>query len=99
MLSGGELQVDLNSHRVWRSGELIDLTPTEFRLLTALMEQPRSVLSSQQLVSRVWGKEYADGIGYIRRYIWHLRRKIELDPSVPCYIHSERNVGYYFDAT
>ena len=98
MLSGGELQVDLNSHRVWRSGELIDLTPTEFRLLTALMEQPRNVLSSQQLVSKVWGKEYSEEIGYIRRYIWHLRRKIEPDPSTPCYIHSARNVGYYFEA-
>ncbi len=98
MLSYGDLQVDLNSHRVRRSGELVDLTPTEFRLLTALMEQPGTVLSSQQLVSKVWGKEYAEEIGYIRRYIWHLRKKIEPDPESPRYIQNERNVGYYFDA-
>ncbi len=98
MLSHGDLQVDLNSHRVRRSGELVDLTPTEFRLLTALMEQPGTVLSSQQLVSKVWGKEYAEEIGYIRRYIWHLRKKIEPDPESPRYIQNERNVGYYFDA-
>ena len=81
---------------VRRAGELINLTPTEFRLLTTLMEQPGKVLSPLQLVSSVWGKEYTDEIGYIRRYIWHLRRKIEPDPDEPRYIHNERNVGYYF---
>ena len=96
LLEAGDLQVDLNSHRVRRAGELINLTPTEFRLLTTLMEQPGKVLSPLQLVSSVWGKEYTDEIGYIRRYIWHLRRKIEPDPDEPRYIHNERNVGYYF---
>jgi two-component system KDP operon response regulator KdpE len=98
LLEAGDLQVDLNSHRVRRSGELINLTPTEFRLLTTLMEQPGKVLSPLQLVSSVWGKEYTDEVGYIRRYIWHLRRKIEPDPDQPRYIHNERNVGYYFAA-
>jgi len=98
LLVAGNLQVDLNSHRVRRDGELINLTPTEFRLLAALMEQPGKVLSPQQLVSTVWGKEYVDEIGYIRRYIWHLRQKLEPDPEVPLYIQNERNVGYYFAA-
>ena len=96
MLVASNLQVDLNSHRVRRDGELINLTPTEFRLLAALMEQPGRVLSPQQLVSTVWGKEYVDEIGYIRRYIWHLRQKLEPDPEAPIYIQNERNVGYYF---
>ena len=96
MLVAGNLQVDLNSHRVRRDGELINLTPTEFRLLAALMEQPGRVLSPQQLVSTVWGKEYVNEIGYIRRYIWHLRQKLEPDPEVPVYIQNERSVGYYF---
>lgn len=98
MLEAGDLQIDLNSHRVRRAGALINLTPTEFRLLTALMEQPGKVLSPRQLVSTVWGKEYTDEIGYIRRYVWHLRQKLEPDPEAPRYIHNARNVGYYFSA-
>lgn len=98
MLVAGNLQVDLNSHRVRRSGELINLTPTEFKLLAALMEQPGRVLSARQLVATVWGSEYSDEIGYIRRYIWHLRKKVEPDPEAPIYIQNERSVGYYFAA-
>jgi DNA-binding response OmpR family regulator len=98
LLSFGDLQVDLDSHRVRRAGEIVNLTPTEFRLLTALMEHPGRVLSPQQLVSSVWGKGYEEEIGYIRRYVWHLRQKVEPDPNAPRYIHNERNVGYYFSA-
>ena len=97
-LVAGSLQVDLNSHRVRRDGELINLTPTEFRLLAALMEQPGRVFSPQQLVAKVWGSEYLNEIGYIRRYIWHLRQKLEPNPDAPMYIQNERNVGYYFTA-
>jgi len=97
-LVAGSLQVDLNSHRVRRDGELINLTPTEFRLLAALMEQPGRVFSPQQLVTKVWGSEYLNEIGYIRRYIWHLRQKLEPNPDSPIYIQNERNVGYYFTA-
>lgn len=95
-LVAGSLQVDLNSHRVRRDGEIINLTPTEFRLLAALMEQPGRVFSPQQLVAKVWGNEYLNEIGYIRRYIWHLRQKLEHNPDAPIYIQNERNVGYYF---
>lgn len=97
-LVSGSLQVDLNSHRVRRDGELINLTPTEFRLLAALMEQPGRVFSPQQLVAKVWGNEYLNETGYIRRYIWHLRQKLEPNPDAPIYIQNERNVGYYFAA-
>lgn len=97
-LVAGSLQVDLNSHRVRRDGELVNLTPTEFRLLAALMEQPGRVFSPQQLVAKVWGGEYINEIGYIRRYIWHLRQKLEPNPDSPIYIQNERNVGYYFAA-
>ena len=45
---------------------------------------------------RVWGNEYLNEIGYIRRYIWHLRQKIEPNPDSPIFIQNERNVGYYF---
>lgn len=98
IIRGLGLEVDLDRHRVLRGEELIDLTPTEFRILATLMREPGRVLSARQIVAAVWGSEYADETGYIRRYVWHLRRKLELDPRQPRYILNERSVGYVFPA-
>ena len=54
------------------------------------------MLSPRELVIEVWGPEYADETGYVRRYVWHLRQKLELDPAEPRYILNERSVGYVF---
>lgn len=96
VLRGGDLVVDLDRHHVTRAGETIELTPTEFRILVTLMGRPGKVLSARQIVTAVWGPEYADDTGYIRRYVWHLRRKLERDAQQPVYIRNERNVGYSF---
>lgn len=96
ILQAGGLQVDIGARRVQRDGRLINLTPTEFKLLVALMEQPERVLTPRQLVVRVWGPEFADDTGYIRRYVWHLRQKLQPDSDGPQYIHNERGFGYYF---
>jgi len=98
VLRGGDLEVDLDQHRVLRAGEPVELTPTEFRILVALLRQRGRVLSAREIVSAVWGSEYADETGYIRRYVWHLRRKLERDPSQPRYILNERSIGYIFPA-
>ena len=98
ILRGGDLVVDVDRHRVTRSGDSVELTPTEFRILVTLMERPGKVLSARQIVRAVWGGEYADETGYIRRYVWHLRRKLERDPQHPRYIVNERSVGYCFRA-
>jgi len=98
VLRGADLVVDIDRHRVLRSGESLDLTPTEFRILETLLRQPGHVLSARQIVSAVWGAEYAEETGYIRRYVWHLRRKLERDPRDPRYIVNERSVGYVFPA-
>ena len=52
--------------------------------------------SARQIVTAVWGAEYADDTGYIRRYVWHLRQKLERDPRHPRYIVNERSIGYRF---
>ena len=96
VITHGDLAVDLDAHRVYRGGQPVKLTPTEFRLLVTLMEQPNRVLSSEVLVRRVWGEEYASDSDYVRRYIWYLRQKIEPNPDDPAYIRNERNIGYYF---
>jgi len=77
---------------------LLNLTPTEFTLLVALMQRPGAVVSSEDLAREVWGPQYASEIGFVRRYIWHLRQKIEPDPERPRYLHNERGFGYRFQA-
>ena len=90
------LKVDFASRHVTRDGELVALTPTEFKLLTALMRHPGEVISPEDLVREVWGQQYKEEIGFVRRYIWHLRQKVEKDPENPQYIHNERGYGYRF---
>ncbi|MDP1546417.1 MAG: response regulator transcription factor [Anaerolineales bacterium] len=97
-LDAGELKVDLATRRVTRNGELIPLTPTEFKLLVTLMRHPGEVISAEDLVREVWGPQYANEIGFVRRYIWHLRRKVEVDSENPKFIHNERGFGYRFEA-
>lgn len=98
-LSAGELKVDLGLKRVWRDGELLSLTPTEFKLLVALMRRQDEVVSPEDLVKEVWGAQYANEIGHVRRYIWHLRQKVEKDPEKPRFIHNERGYGYKFSVS
>jgi len=86
----------VDRHRVLRDGTPVDLTPTEFKLLVTLMRERGRVMSVRQIVAAVWGAEYADETGYIRRYVWHLRQKLERDPRDPRYILNERSVGYVF---
>lgn len=90
----GPIRLDQARHLVTRDGQPIDLTPTEYRLLEVLMSQPGVVFSQEQLVTAVWGPEYADDTGYIRRYVWHLRQKIEPDPNQPQHLLTERGFGY-----
>ena len=98
MLRGADLEVDTVRHRVLRSGQLVELTPTEFSILVTLMREPGRVLSARQIVTSVWGAEYMEETGYIRRYVWHLRQKLEVDPRVPRYVLNERGIGYVFPA-
>lgn len=95
-LEHGNLRVDLRTRQVWCGAEQIKLTPTEFKLLITLMHRAGDVVSPDELVREVWGPQYAGEVGHVRRYIWHLRKKIEPDPENPQYIHNERGFGYKF---
>ncbi|MFQ6001523.1 MAG: response regulator transcription factor [Anaerolineae bacterium] len=88
-----ELVVDVDHKEVSVRGQPVDLTPTEFELLVCLAENAGRTLTHEQLLARVWGDDYFD-TGYVKRYIWYLRRKIERDPSNPEYIITERGFGY-----
>jgi two-component system, OmpR family, KDP operon response regulator KdpE len=94
--TSGDLVVDVDGLRVTKKGEQISLTPTEFRLLAALVENAGRVLTHEQLLDRVWGYDAAGDTGYVKRYIWYLRQKLEDDPNSPRYILTERGFGYSF---
>jgi two-component system KDP operon response regulator KdpE len=89
----GGLRVDLASRLVTLSGQEIQLTPTEYDILRALIQQAGKVLTSQQLIRQVWGESGVD-LHLLRVNISNLRRKLEPDPSRPSYIHTEPGVGY-----
>ena len=93
-MQAGDLYIDLCSKVVQKSGEEIQLTPTEYRLLVALMQRPGEVISREVLMREVWGLGFDGGSGYVRRYIWHLRKKIEEDPAQPAIIVTVTGVGY-----
>ena len=95
-LASDGLEVDMRLKRAWREGQTLALTPTEFKLLVTLMHHAGDVVSPRELVKEVWGAQYANEIGHVRRYIWHLRQKIEPDPENPRYIHNDRGFGYRF---
>ena len=91
------LSINLDTRRVLVNGELIRLTPTEYKLLALLVRNRGRVLETRHILKSVWGVEYVDEIDYVRTYIWHLRRKIEPDPKNPRYLISELSVGYRFE--
>ncbi len=81
---------------VVRSGRKVELTATEFRLLSELAKHPNQLILHEELLTRVWGADYREERDYLRAYIWHLRKKIEKDPSKPEYIISRTGLGYMF---
>jgi two-component system KDP operon response regulator KdpE len=94
----GDIAADLERHVVTVHGTPIELTPTEFNLLVYLMEHAGKVLPHQTILQHVWGPEYGPESEYLRVYIGRLRQKIELDPSNPHYLITERGIGYSFEA-
>ena len=91
-----DLTVDLDKHRVSRQSKIIDLTPTEFRMLRCLIEKAGDAVSEEYLHQSVWSDKHDIKSGYVRRYIWFLRQKLERDPSHPELIHTVRKFGYRF---
>src|SRR2546421_461222 len=73
----GPLVVDLAAHAVWVNGEEVHLTPTEFSLLRVLVLNRGLLLTHRQLLTEVWGSEYADATPVLRTHIANLRAKLK----------------------
>lgn len=93
-VTAGALEIDPGARRVWWRGAPVDLTPTEFRLLIVLAETPGRVVTNRELLTRVWGPEYADDVHYVRLYVGYLRTKLGDDPHHPRIILNQWGVGY-----
>lgn len=89
-----EISIDKQKHEVLVRSEPVDLTPTEYDLLLLLAENAGTVLNHETLLHGVWGQEYTKDNDYLKVYIWHLRRKLELDPRDPKLLLTEWGVGY-----
>lgn len=88
------LTVDLMRKLVVLDGERVHLTPTEYRLLEAMVMNPGKLLTHSWLLQKVWGPGYATESNYLRLYVKQLRRKLRDAPSDPRWITTEPGLGY-----
>jgi DNA-binding response OmpR family regulator len=92
----GDLTIDPSAHTVTIAGKLVELSPKEFELLHAFALQPASVLSTGDLLKRVWGAEFTGQPQVVYVHIRWLREKIEENPNLPKRIQTVRGVGYKY---
>jgi len=93
----GDLVMMEDAREVWRGGEPIDLTATEFELLRFLMRNPRKVLSKNQILTQVWDYDFGGSAHVVELYISYLRKKV--DAGRAAMIHTVRGVGYVLKPT
>ncbi|MEU6714904.1 response regulator transcription factor [Nonomuraea sp. NPDC046802] len=91
-LTFADIELDEESHEVWRGGTAIALSPTEFKLLRYFMTNAGRVLSKPQILDHVWDYDFRGEVGIVESYVSVLRRKI--DNRSPRLIHTLRGVGY-----
>jgi two-component system, OmpR family, KDP operon response regulator KdpE len=90
----GELRVDLQRRQVFRGDSEAHLTPTEYKLLAALIRHAGRVITHRQLLQEVWGPSYVEQSHYLRVYMAQLRHKLERDSTRPRLLITEPGVGY-----
>jgi DNA-binding response OmpR family regulator len=95
-IRAGALEIDLDAHRVTRDGEVIHLTPSEFKLLTLLARRPGQTLTREQLMDDLHGGSIGSFDRSVDSHIKNLRRKLETDMERPRFIETVYGVGYRF---
>jgi DNA-binding response OmpR family regulator len=94
-----DLSINLNERRVFKKGDEVELTHTEFDLLAFLASNSGKVLSREKILTHVWGYEYPIETRVIDVHVRNLRRKIENDPGRPFFILAVPGIGYRFTSS
>lgn len=94
VFSVGDLKVDFSRREVFIKDTQVHLTPTEYKLLTMLAQNPGKVVSQESLLREVWGPGHSKRSHYLRVYMGNIRQKLEEKPARPRYIITEPGVGY-----
>jgi DNA-binding response OmpR family regulator len=97
--NSGGLKIDIENHEAFREGSLISLTPTEFKILVSLSENPGRVLSRDQLVTIVLGYDFEGYDRTIDAHVKNLRHKVEKNSRTPEFIQTVYGMGYKFIGT
>lgn len=92
----GLLRIDFNEHAVWRRGQIVDLTPNEFRILCTLAKAPGHIFTREQLIFFALGNDYEGLDRSVDSYILSLRKKLEPNRRQPILILTMHGVGYQF---
>ncbi|MBY6365816.1 response regulator transcription factor [Rhodococcoides corynebacterioides] len=87
-----DIELDDDTHEVWKAGEPVSLSPTEFTLLRYFMVNAGTVLSKPRILDHVWHYDFGGEVGVVESYVSYLRRKI--DTTEPRLLHTLRGVGY-----
>lgn len=91
-----DLQIDFEHNEVRKQGELLNLTPSEWKILSALIKYPKKVFSRENLIELVFGPDFDGYDRVIDTHVKNLRKKVELDPRKPIYIKTVHGLGYKF---
>ncbi len=92
----GDLLVRLEENRVFLKGQEVSLSSTEYRLLCYLIRNAGRIMTQNQILERIWGKEYLGEAHLLYVTIGRLRQKLGDDPRKPRYIINRRGIGYSF---
>ncbi len=91
-LTFADIELDEDTHEVWKDSELVPLSPTEFKLLRYFLQNPGRVLSKAQILDHVWNYDFGGDANVVESYVSYLRRKV--DTTEPRLLHTLRGVGY-----
>jgi two-component system response regulator VicR len=97
VIASEHVQLRIDAHEVYVDNKRIELSAKEFQLLAYLMQNARQVLTTERLLSHIWGYDSSLDTKTLQVHIGHLRKKIERNPSSPSRIITIRGIGYKFD--
>lgn len=94
--NNNDLLIDFEHSEVRKQGEILNLTPSEWKILTALIKHPQKVFSRDNLIDLVFGPDFDGYDRVIDTHIKNLRKKVETDPKAPVYVKTVHGLGYKF---